>query len=111
MEPDFARIPRKSFRALQVDNSLYTIYQQKLDSSGLDYSLAGVHYGKINEAPAPRAAVFQVVTWWLSHLLWLLPLAVFFITFFGDRKKARKTATPSPVFNLRVHKYRMKEKV
>lgn len=111
LEPDFTRIPRKSFRALQQDNSLYAIYQQKLDSAGLNYGLAGVHYGRVNEAPAPRAMLFQLVTGWTSRLLWLLPLAVCFVSYFGKRKGREKTMQAGQVIHIRTHTYSTVEKI
>lgn len=90
MEPDFSVIPRKSFTALQRDKALYVIYKQRLDSSGVDYDLAGSYYGKVNERPAPNASLFQSTTKLFSHILWLFPLVFFFANFFKRKSSKNK---------------------
>jgi hypothetical protein len=90
MEPDFAVVPRTSFENLNKDDKLYIIYQNRLDSAGIQYGLANQYYGKVNEAPAPRAALFHKVTKLLSHTLWLLPLLFVFINVSRKNKGVTK---------------------
>ena len=79
MEPDFSVVPRSSFASLKKNNELYTIYKAQLDSTGLEYGLANQFYGKVNQAPAPRASFFHSATKLFSRILWLFPLLLAFV--------------------------------
>lgn len=95
MEPDFSVVPRSSFASLKRNNELYTIYKARLDSTGLEYGLANQFYGKVNQAPAPRASFFHSATKLLSRILWLFPLLLAFVnplkkTAIEDENKSKK---------------------
>ncbi len=80
LEPDFSLVPRSSFASLKKNNELYTIYKAQLDSTELEYGLANQIYGKVNQAPAPRASFFHFATKLLSRILWLFPLLLVFVS-------------------------------
>ena len=74
LEPDFSAVQRKSLQSLVDEEALYQIYQNKLDSSKLDWALSGVYFGATDESLAPRASFFHMVTKSLSIGGFLLPL-------------------------------------
>jgi len=84
-EPDFSKVPRTNINSL-LKNGIYEIYKGKLDSTKLNWALAGLKFGKVNGALAPNASIFHLVTKAFSKGLFLVPL-IFLFKFRIQKKK------------------------
>lgn len=78
LKPDFKKIHgRKSLEEILRNKELYTLYANThIDSTEISRKFAHVYYGKTNSLHAPKAYLFHVMTKFLSHWLWLLPLGI-----------------------------------
>lgn len=87
LKPDFKSINgRKSLDEILRKKEIFTLYANThLDSNEISRKFARVHYGKTNSLHAPKAYLFHVVTKFLSHWLWLLPLG-FAVHFYRKRQ-------------------------
>jgi hypothetical protein len=87
LKPDFKSIRgRKSLAEILRNKELFTLYANThLDSTEISRKFARIHYGKTNSLHAPKAYLFHVVTKFLSHWLWLLPLG-FAIHYYRKRQ-------------------------
>lgn len=76
LKPDFKSINgRKSLEEILHNKEIFKLYANtQLDSAEISKKFARIHYGKTNSLHAPKAYLFHVVTKFLSHWLWLLPL-------------------------------------
>ena len=76
LKPDFRSINgRKSLEEILRNKEIFKLYANThLDSVEILKKFAHIRYGKTNSLHAPRAYLFHVVTKFLSHWLWLLPL-------------------------------------
>jgi len=88
IEPDFSRIGgRKSLDEIIKANQLFTLYRDtRLDSADIAKMFALRVYGKENVFPAPRALLFQKVTYSLSKWFWTLPLVLLILYHFKSRE-------------------------
>lgn len=75
MEPEISPEERNVTNWKHASDSLKKFYRKNF--AAIEYGFGDSQkpeVGKINAAPAPRAALFQTITKYLSKLLWILPL-------------------------------------
>lgn len=94
LKPHFEKINgRKSLDKIVKNKEQFALYDQtKLTDKDIKLIFSKIVYGKVNEAPAPRAYIFHLVTNFLSHWVWLILFII------GAYYKIKST-------NLNKHQY------
>jgi hypothetical protein len=78
LNPDFGKDARPSFSALSKDNKVYKYYKNVIPRNNIDSIFGNPRTGMQNFVPGNKARIFQSITKFLSHWLWLAPLALYF---------------------------------
>ena len=81
MEPPYTDGTRYGLNYLLRSNHLEELYKNIISENTIKIMLGHPHEGKINEYPAPKAKFFHVITHFLSHWLWIIPLSIFLFPF------------------------------
>jgi hypothetical protein len=100
-EPDFSKVPRNSINSL-FKSGIYEIYKKNLDSSKLKWALAGLKLGKVNDALAPNATIFHIVTKLSSRIFFIIPLMILFIFNLKQRRKINIVSNKKYELNKKI---------
>ncbi|MGZ3871329.1 MAG: hypothetical protein ACXVJD_00340 [Mucilaginibacter sp.] len=76
MEPQYPQGFRPGLAYLLKDNHLELLYKGVIPADYIHVMLGHPKAGKINEYPASKVKFFHIVTGFLSHWLWILPLSI-----------------------------------
>jgi len=79
MEPPYINGTRSGLNYLLQSNHLEELYKNIIPANTVKIMLGHPHEGKINEYPARKAKFFHVITNFLSHWLWIIPLFIFLL--------------------------------
>lgn len=76
MEPPYPKGFRPGLAYLLKGDHLALLYKGLIPADDVHIMLGHPRVGKVNEYPAPKVKFFHIVTGFLSHWLWILPLSI-----------------------------------
>jgi len=104
MEPQWRKVANKHRSMdyyIQHKDSLYLVYESRLDKKVFDKITEKVSYGGVNEFPAKKMLFFHKITLWITYLL---PFALLLLFFRSPSSKSNRAEKPTSDFTGKAEK-------